>query len=434
MGGLWYVIIVFFALFFLRLPIATVLICSTIVGLWFAPTAIPLSTLPTTLWQGVNHFVLMAIPFFILMGDLALASGVTQRLVNLAKAFVGHIAGGLAHVGVIVNIIMAGMSGSDLADAAATGRLLIPAMQRSGYPVGYAASLIAGAATIGPLIPPSIAFILFAAATDESVGRLFLGGAIPGAMLGLFLMVQAYFVAKRNGYPREERMPYGERVKATVVGLPVLVIPSWCWAASSPALLPTSRCARRDRGDHGWRVSLSRAQRATPARCFRPALVGSVFIIIAAAAAPVSADPLRAADSLAAWMTSSPAIPCCSCWSMNVIFSSWGLSRHRTDPARVRAAADADGQVARHRHRHFGVLAVFNLLIGLVTPPYGLTMFLLCRIANISLQEFWHYRWPIFLTMLFALVLCTQSATDDLAAEPGDAPGSPAAGAASSCR
>ena len=122
MGGLWYVIIVFFALFFLRLPIAVVLISSTIVGLWFAPTPIPLSTLPTTLWQGVNHFVLMAIPFFILMGDLALASGVTQRLVNLAKAFVGHIAGGLAHVGVIVNIIMAGMSGSDLADAAATGR------------------------------------------------------------------------------------------------------------------------------------------------------------------------------------------------------------------------------------------------------------------------------------------------------------------------
>ena len=121
MGGLWYVIIVFFALFFLRLPIAVVLISSTIVGLWFAPTPIPLSTLPTTLWQGVNHFVLMAIPFFILMGDLALASGVTQRLVNLAKAFVGHIAGGLAHVGVIVNVIMAGMSGSDLADAAATG-------------------------------------------------------------------------------------------------------------------------------------------------------------------------------------------------------------------------------------------------------------------------------------------------------------------------
>ena len=89
MGGLWYVIIVFFVLFSLRLPIAMVLICSTMVGLWFAPTPIALSTLPTTLWQGVNHFVLLAIPFFILMGDLALASGVTQRLVNLAKAFVG---------------------------------------------------------------------------------------------------------------------------------------------------------------------------------------------------------------------------------------------------------------------------------------------------------------------------------------------------------
>ena len=194
-------------------------------GLWLSPTEIRLSTIPTTMWQGINHFVLMAIPFFILMGDLALASGVTQRLVNLAKAFVGHVSGGLAHVSVIVNIIMAGMSGSDLADAAATGKLLIPGMRRAGYPVGYAASIIGGAATIGPLIPPSIAFIIFAAATETSVGRLFLGGAIPGLLLGVFLMVQAYVVARRSDYPREPRMPYRERVRATVVGLPVLVIP-----------------------------------------------------------------------------------------------------------------------------------------------------------------------------------------------------------------
>ena len=148
MNGLWATLAVFIGLFLLRLPIAIVLIASTIVGLWLAPTPIPIATLPTTLWQGINHFVLMAIPFFILMGDLALASGVTKRLVDFAKAFIGHISGGLAHVGVIVNMIMAGMSGSDLADAAATGKILIPAMQKAGYPTGYAASLIAGAATI----------------------------------------------------------------------------------------------------------------------------------------------------------------------------------------------------------------------------------------------------------------------------------------------
>ena len=413
MGGLWYVIIVFFVLFFLRLPIAMVLICSTMVGLWFAPTPIALSTLPTTLWQGVNHFVLLAIPFFILMGDLALTSGVTQRLVNLAKAFVGHIAGGLAHVGVIVNIIMAGMSGSDLADAAATGRLLIPAMQRSGYPVGYAASLIAGAATIGPLIPPSIAFILFAAATDESVGRLFLGGAIPGAMLGLFLMVQAYFVAKRNGYPREERVSYAERIKATVVGLPVLAIPIIVLGSILAGIATPTEAAVLGViavivvGGFVYRelsVATFGRQMLSTLRT-----VGSVFIIIASAAVFGRVLTLYgAADSLATWMTSLTTNPLRFLVAINVIYLILGCFLDTVPillvfvPLLMPTVKTLGIDTV-----HFGVLTVFNLLIGLVTPPYGLTMFLLCRMANISLQEFWRFQWPIFLTMLFALALCT---------------------------
>ena len=102
MDGLTLIIITFFVLFLMRLPIAFVLIGASLVGIMFAPSSIPISTLPTTIWQGLNHFVLMAIPFFVLMGDLALVSGVTQRLVNVAKAWVGHIAGGLAHVSVMV--------------------------------------------------------------------------------------------------------------------------------------------------------------------------------------------------------------------------------------------------------------------------------------------------------------------------------------------
>ena len=121
MDGLTLITITFFVLFLMRVPIAFVLIGASAVGIMFAPSPIPISTLPTTIWQGLNHFVLMAIPFFVLMGDLALVSGVTQRLVNVAKAWIGHISGGLAHVSVTVNMVMAGMSGSDLADAAATG-------------------------------------------------------------------------------------------------------------------------------------------------------------------------------------------------------------------------------------------------------------------------------------------------------------------------
>src|SRR5438874_4545072 len=225
MSPLIAVVAVFVGLFILRVPVAFTLASATIVGLVLSPIPIPLSTLSTAMWQGINSFVLLALPFFILMGDLALASGVTKRLVDFAKAFVGHIAGGLAHVSVVVNMIMAGMSGSDLADAAATGSILIPAMARVGYPKAYAASIIAGAATIGPLIPPSIAFIIFAAATDTSVGRLFLGGALPGGMPGLLLMAQAYVVARRRGYPREPRVGFRERARLTWASLPVLAIP-----------------------------------------------------------------------------------------------------------------------------------------------------------------------------------------------------------------
>jgi C4-dicarboxylate transporter DctM subunit len=413
MAPLYFVLLVFFVLLLLRLPIAIVLICATVVGLLLSPVEIHLSQLPTAMFQGVNHFVLMAIPFFILMGDLALASGVTHRLVNLAKAFVGHIAGGLAHVSVIVNVIMAGMSGSDLADAAATGKLLIPAMQRVGYPLSYAASIIGGAATIGPLIPPSIAFIIFAAATESSVGRLFLGGAIPGLVLGLLLMLQAYVVAKRHGFPLEQRMPYRERVTATLAGLPVLVLPVMVLGSILAGIATPTEAAVLGviavilLGGVLYReltMAIFARQVLATMRT-----VGSVFFIIAAAAAFGRVLTLYgAADALAEWMTSLTDDPLLFLGGVNVIYLLLG-SMIDTVPILLvfvpilMPTVEALGIDPVH----FGVVTVFNLLIGLITPPYGLTMYLLCRIAGISLHDFWRHMWPIFLVMLFTLILVT---------------------------
>jgi C4-dicarboxylate transporter DctM subunit len=413
MAPLYYVLLVFFVLLLLRLPIAIVLICATVVGLLLSPVEIHLSQLPTAMFQGVNHFVLMAIPFFILMGDLALASGVTHRLVNLAKAFVGHIAGGLAHVSVIVNVIMAGMSGSDLADAAATGKLLIPAMQRVGYPLSYAASIIGGAATIGPLIPPSIAFIIFAAATESSVGRLFLGGAIPGLVLGLLLMLQAYVVAKRHGFPLEQKMPYRERVTATLAGLPVLGLPVMVLGSILAGIATPTEAAVLGviavilLGGVLYReLTLTIFARQVLATM---RTVGSVFLIIAAAAAFGRVLTLYgAADALADWMTSLTDDPLLFLGGVNVIYLLLG-SMIDTVPILLvfvpilMPTVEALGIDPVH----FGVVTVFNLLIGLITPPYGLTMYLLCRIAGISLHDFWRHMWPIFLVMLFTLILVT---------------------------
>ena len=407
------VLAVFFSLFLLRVPIAIVLIASSLVGLWLAPTGIKLSTIPTTMWQGINHFVLMAIPFFILMGDLALASGVTQRLVNLAKAFVGHVAGGLAHVSVLVNIVMAGMSGSDLADAAATGKLLIPGMRRAGYPVSYAASIIGGAATIGPLIPPSIAFIIFAAATETSVGRLFLGGAVPGLLLGLFLMAQAYVVARRNDYPREPRMPYRDRVRATAVGLPVLVIPIIVLGSILTGVATPTEAAVLGVisvvlvGGLFYRELTVKSFARQMLNTIRT--IGAVFLIISAAAVFGRVLTLYgAADALATWLTGITDEPLVFLLGVNVVYLLLG-SMVDTVPILLvfvpilMPTVEALGIDVVH----FGVITVFNLLIGLITPPYGLTMYLLCRISGISLQQFWGHMWPIFLTMLAALLLVT---------------------------
>lgn len=413
MAPLWVVLAVFIVLFVLRIPIGIVLLASTIVGLVLAPDPIPLSTLPTAMWQGINHFVLMAIPFFILMGDLALASGVTQRLVTLAKAFVGHISGGLAHVSVLVNIIMAGMSGSDLADAAATGKLLIPAMQRVGYPLGYAASIIGGSATIGPLIPPSIAFIIFAAATESSVGRLFLGGAVPGLMLGILLMVQAYVVARRHGYPREVKATYRERATATFVGFPVLLLPVLVLGSILSGIATPTEAAVLGvlavilLGGLIYRdLTLAIFGRQVVASV---KTVGSVFFIIAAAAAFGRILTLYgAADGLEQWLTGITDNPVVFLIAVNVVYLLLG-SMIDTVPLLLvfvpllMPTVEALGIDTVH----FGVITVFNLLLGLVTPPYGLTMYLLCRIAGVQLHVFWRYMWPIFLAMLCMLLLVT---------------------------
>lgn len=413
MDPLLIVCIVFFALLFLRVPVAIVLIVASITGLLLSPNAIQIEALPTAMWQGVNHFVLLAVPFFILLGDLALVSGVTIRLVNVARAFVGHIHGGFSHVAVLTNIVMAGMSGSDLADAAATGKLLIPAMDKAGYPRAYAASVVAGAAMIAPLIPPSIAFILFAAATEESVGRLFLGGAIPGLLLGLLMMVQAYFVARRHGYPREAKVPYRERARLTLVSLPVLFIPFVVLGSMRAGYATPTEAAMLGViaviiiGGLIYRELTLAAMARQSISALRT--IGSVFILIAAASLFGQMLTLYgAADGVAEWMRGVTDDPVLFLLGINLLYLLMGCMLDSVPiilvfvplimPTVEQLGIDPV---------HFGVITVFNLMIGLVTPPYGLTMFLLCRIAGISVQAFWRYMWPIFLTMIVTLLMLT---------------------------
>src|SRR3990172_1647539 len=163
-------------LMLLGLPIAVSMGLTAILSFLTLGNTALLSMVPQRMYAGTTSFTLLAIPFFILAGNLMNTGGITQRLVRFAQCLVGHIRGGLGHVTVVTNMIMAGMSGAAVADAVGTGNILIPAMEKAGYPRVFSAALVGAASTIGPIIPPSIPLVIFGSMTGTSAGPVFLGG------------------------------------------------------------------------------------------------------------------------------------------------------------------------------------------------------------------------------------------------------------------
>ncbi|MGH7006334.1 MAG: TRAP transporter large permease subunit, partial [Alphaproteobacteria bacterium] len=172
----------------LGVPVFFAMGLSAMAFIFAAGGQVPLNVMTTALVQGIDSFAFLAIPFFFLAGDLMNTGGITRRLLAFAAALVGHIRGGLSHVAILGTMVFSGVSGSAVADASAIGAAMIPAMKDQKYPPAYAAAVVAAAATMGPIIPPSIAFVVYALVTEVSVGRLFIAGAIPGLLMGVYLL------------------------------------------------------------------------------------------------------------------------------------------------------------------------------------------------------------------------------------------------------
>ena len=221
---LW-IFVVMLALFVLNVPIAWSLALAATVYMAFG-SHIPLQGMVQRMIGGIDTFPLLAIPFFILAGNLMNTGGITDRLVRVARAMVGGIIGGLAHVVVVSNMIMAGRSGSGVADAAGTGTILIPAMKKAGYTVPFSAAIVAAAGTIGPIIPPSIPFVIYGSIASVSIGRLLLAGAVPGVLMGIMLMIFIYGIAKKRQYPSEKRVTGKEFLQATISAIPPMGMPA----------------------------------------------------------------------------------------------------------------------------------------------------------------------------------------------------------------
>ena len=218
-------IIVLVALATLGLPIGLSMLAASIFYLLITGTDLGIAA--EQILNGLfNSYVLLAVPLFILAADLMNSGSLTDRLLRFCQLLVGRFRGGLGHVNVAANIIFAGMSGSAIADAVGIGRVIIGMMTRDGkYPVGYAAAITASAAIIGPIIPPSIPMVVYALVSDASIGYLFLGGVVPGLMLGIAFMATNYTISRRRGYPTEPPVPLREVPRITREAFPALMLP-----------------------------------------------------------------------------------------------------------------------------------------------------------------------------------------------------------------
>ncbi len=214
----------FILLMFIGVPIAFVIAIIALLGISVAPY-IPEVTVPMKMFNGLNSFVLLAVPLFILAANLMNRGKISQKLIDFSIAMVGHVRGGLAHANILVSMIFAGVSGASQADTAGVGKVLIPNMIDTGYDKETAVGVTAASSTIGVIIPPSIPMIIYAGLTNTAIGNLFLAGIVPGILIGLGMMALTFYLAVKRGYPKYERTSFKKFIKLFYESFPALLTP-----------------------------------------------------------------------------------------------------------------------------------------------------------------------------------------------------------------
>ena len=359
-----------------------------------------------------NSFVLLAVPLFIFAANVMNAGTISDRLLNFCLALVGRFRGGLAHVNVVASLIFSGMSGSAIADAAGIGKVLIDMMRRGErYPPGFAAAITAASATIGPIIPPSIPMVLYALVSSTSVGYLFLAGVIPGFIMAVALMAAVMLVAHRRGFPVEPPTPIRALPRLTLDAFPALMLPVILLGGIyGGATTPTEAASVAA----AYALLLAAVlYRALTLRGLVDVLVAStrgsavVALIIAGAFVfnyIVAIE--RVPNELAAVMDGLDLHPIAFLLIVNLAFLLFGCFLDATTMLLVLVPLIMPSvRAAGIDPVHFGVVIVVNMMIGLITPPYGVLLFVINGLTGIPLRDIIRELWPFLLILLAALLL-----------------------------
>ena len=361
-----------------------------------------------------GSYLLLAIPLFILAATFMSTGSIMDRLLRFCNAVVGRFPGGLAQVNVLQSIVFASMSGSALADAAGSGKLMQEMMTRGNkYSKEYAAALSAVSSVIGPILPPSIPLVLYALVSDASIGYLFMAGVMPGLLIGAVQMALIYFQAKRRHFAVEERVPLGELPRITREALPALMLPVILLGCLySGVTTPTE--AAGVAAAYALLVSAV-LYRSLTWRSIYASLVSSARISISIGMLIAGALVFNYVitvenipQSVSAVLKTYELSPLVFLLLINVMLLLLGcFLEGSTIILVVLPVMLPTAQALGIDPVHFGVVAVFNIMLGLITPPYGLLLFMMTKIADVSLSGLTREVLPFLAVMIAALALIT---------------------------
>ena len=408
----WVIFGSFFLLMLVGVPIGLSIGLAALVV--FMVSGIPLQMVPQTLLEGNNSFALVAVPFFVLAGDILARGGISERIVAFAEATLGRIRGGLSIVSVLASMFIAAISGSGAATTAAVGSALLPELKAKKYDVDFSAALIASAGTIGVVIPPSVPMVLYAVIAGESVAKLFMAGFIPGALMGGGLIAYAIWVANRRGYPAGEKLPGAEVGRRFVSALWGLMTPVIILGGIFTGIFTPSEAAAIA-VDYTLLVAWL-VYRSLDFRKFYELVVNAgvtsaliMFIIATAKLFGWGLAFYQIPEAIAKTLMAAAGNNTFMIYLMiNVIILLAGMFMETASaliiltPIFLPAVMGIGGNLI-----HFGLLITVGLAIGMATPPVAIDIYVASAITGLSMEEVSKPILPMVLILVAVLFLCT---------------------------
>ena len=406
-------VFLFVILLVIGVPIAFVLGLVPLIYLLFFK-GLPLIAIASKLYGGIDNYVLLALPFFILAGNIMNNTGITKDLVNFARLLVGRVRGALAQVNIVVSIAFAGLTGAAVADTAAIGSILIPAMKEEGYSAEYSAAVTTASSVIGPIIPPSIIMVIYASVTGESVGALFMGGLLPGLAVALSLMILAYIYAVRLNHPkRTERISVKEAfyiIRRSVLAMmvPLIIIGGILTGVFTPTEAAAIACL------YAFLVGVFYYKTLTVKNMIDSLIdagrVSATILLIISASQLFSMVLTieKIPEHIAEVMTSVITNKYVFLLVVNVLFFFMGMVMEISASVIMLTPILLPLAMEYGVHPlHFALIMLVNLNIGLTTPPVGVCLFTAVPIAKCSVEKMVPKVMPFVIAEMVAVLLIT---------------------------